>query len=715
MPEHPLDPPFDVAAIVKLAARGEAALDELDDAMRRPTPRQSLRQRSAELAIVAAARLAAERGAIGLVRDVRRWAYASVVAEEPISIVHALREALTVSIRDGLPPSVLEPLLPELDDWLLVELARALDPEREGDLGILQRLADHPRTEIADAAHARLGPRRVFRWYAGIFEHDPISAHSGDPTVVAALERARAALGRERPGARRGDARALCAAVGCLPQSLAIPLLEASLRVFPSAPTRPTRVEVGSDEVDEDDEDDELEGDDLDEPHDDHEREELDDGPVACLHAIGGIDAVVHALERLSEAHGDPERALLQVASWCSALPEAARVELALRVLPWVDPPSPHRDAAPPSPKAARAESAKPQGAAYLVAALWPRTVSPMPLVEWLAQHGPGYSYRFTILEEAIEQTAIELAPHADRLLELAVAHPRLCKELPTLFGRLGSTVPSAHLAALVEVALGSGHDPLRTWALEQKTGALAPAEPAERHAWAEAWLDDPALRKTILGSELCRARLLPWLRRRLRAGTLGLSEATTTMATIGRLYGGVLEPGSWELRARRRGNELEAAERRAAARAELGAWIDPPSGPPTTEEWTHLRALAHRGLEGIDRPSRDVLAVRPVGPWHPEDLALLDAMEAKAVPSEPLGSLMLHYVQGVLEGSPPPDASARAQRALAAWEGHPALQEQWRDITPLRRLAEGATPTRDAPAPPIAEPDWMDEEELDP
>mgnify|MGYP000293531369 CR=1 FL=1 len=40
----------------------------------------------------------------------------------------------------------------------------------------------------------------------------------------------------------------------------------------------------------------------------------------------------------------------------------------------------------------------------------------------------------------------------------------------------------------------------------------------------------------------------------------------------------------------------------------------------------------------------------------------LLDAMEAKAIPSEPLGPLMLHDLQGVLEGSPPPDASARAQ-----------------------------------------------------
>lgn len=701
MPELPLD----VAAIVKLAARGDAALDELDETMRRPTPRQSLRQRSAELAIVAAARLAAERGAIGLVRDVRRWAYASVVAEEPISIVHALLEALTVSIRDGVPPEVLEPLLPELDDGVLVELAKALDPERAGDLGLLQRLADHSHAAIADAAHARLGPRRVWRWYAGIFEHDPVAAHADDPAVVAALERARVALGRQHPGAQRDQARTLCAAVDRLPPSLAIPLLEASLHAFPSAPARPAAIEV---EADDEDDDHESEAD------DDHESEAVDDGPVARLHALGGIEAVVHALERLVEAHGDPERALWRVASWCEVLPEAARVELALRVLPWVDPPAPPGEPAPPSSKAAREASARPQGAARLVAALWPRTMTPMPLVEWLVQHGPGYSYRFTLLKEAIEQTT-ELAPHADRLLELAVAHPRLCQELRSLFRRLAGAVPLPHLAALVEVALGSDHDALRTWALEQKTGRLAPAEAAERHAWAEAWLEDPGLRKLILGSKRCRARLLPWLRRRLRAGTLELSEASTTMACIGRLYGGVLEPGSWELRARRRSSELEAAERRAAARAELGPWLDPPSGPPTTEEWSSVRALARRALEAIERPPWGVLAVRPVGPWVPDDLALLDALEALASPAEPLGAVMLHHLQGMLEGSPPPDGAARAQRVLAAWEGHPALEEEWRDVTPLRRLAEGAAPTRDAPAPPVAEPDWMDEEERDP
>lgn len=711
--EPPLEPPLEVAAIVRLATRGAAALDEIDDAMRRHTPRRSLRQRSAELAIVAAARLAAQRGAIGLVGDVRRWAHASILAEEPISIVHALREALTVSVRDGVPPGVLEPLLPELPDWLLVELARALDPEREGDLEILQRLADHPRAEIADAAHARLGPRRVWHWYAGIFAHDPIAAHADEPAVVAALERARAALGRERPEAQRGEARALFAAVDGLPQDLAIPLLEASLRVFPSAPARAARSGFEADGDLGGDLDGDLDDDDL-EPRDDQGSDERDDGPVVRLHALGGIDAVVHALEHLVEGHGDPERALLRVASWCRGLPEAARVELALRVLPWVDPPSPPLERAAPSREAAREESAKPQGAAHLVAALWPRSTSPMPLVEWIVPRGLSYSYRFTILKEAIEQ-ADELVPHADRLLELAVAHPQLCHELSTLFHRLGSAVPLPHLAALVEVALASDHDTLHTWALEQKTGRLAPTDPAERHAWAEAWLDDPALRKVILGSTRCSARLLPWLRRRLRAGAASLPEATATMIGIGRLHGGVIEPGSWELRGQRRISELEAAERRAAARAELGVWTDAPGGPPTSQEWANLRALSRRELEVVERPPWSVLAVRPVGPWVPEDLALLDALEALAVPVERVGPIMLHHLQGVLEGSPPPDAAARAQRLLAVWDSDPSFKEEWRDVTPLRRLAASAHPTRDVPAPQVAAVDWMDEEELDP
>jgi hypothetical protein len=578
------EPPLDLTAIVKLAARGQAACYDSEEALR-PTPRQALRLRSAELAIVAAARLASHLDAVGLVGELRRWAKASPLAEDPMSIERELVDALLVAVHDGFDRERLASMLAELDDGCVAEVAKALDPEQAADLELLLTLAEDPRTTVAAAAWRCLGPRRRWCWHAGIFDEDPLAA-ADTPAIVDALGKARAALGRERPDARPTSADALCSAVAELPAVLAIPLLEAGVVVFASGLM--ARIESP----------------------------ELGQDPVARLYALGGVDAVVRALGRVVEAHGDPEPGFMRVSPWCCSLPEPGRVELVHRLLAWIADPAAHTHA-------------RVQAAGRLIAAVWPPSVSPLPLLEWLV----GFEHSSTTgmliacrrIEQAIEQSSAELERDAERLVELLLAHPRLLRDLSKLFARLAETVTSTRLDQLSQRAAGSQHASVRAWALELRSGRLAPSDTTERDALATAWLDDPATRELLSSSPTCRARLLPWLRRRLRAGELTLPEANAVMLSIGDLYGGVASAHAERMP--RKPSELEAAEQRAQARAALGVWLDPPNGPPSLQEWTQLRALARAWIEQRKGPSWQAVVVRPVGPMSAEDLALREAI----------------------------------------------------------------------------------------
>src|SRR5690606_32456229 len=98
--------PLDVNAIVKLAARAEAVIRAEETSLRDPTAREDLLLQAAELALVAAARLAVHNRAVGLVRELRRWSYASPLSEDPISIPHTLVAALGESVRVGVEPEL---------------------------------------------------------------------------------------------------------------------------------------------------------------------------------------------------------------------------------------------------------------------------------------------------------------------------------------------------------------------------------------------------------------------------------------------------------------------------------------------------------------------------------------------------------------------------------------------------------------------------------
>lgn len=712
-------PPLDVAAVVKLAVRGNAWLDEVETLSRRLEPRDSLLLQSADLAVVVAARMAAQLGAVGLVSDVRRWADASNIPDEPISITDVLADALAQSVRAGVSAELLEPLLSDRADWLVCRAVDALDPERPSDLALLERLAHDRRAEVATTARRRLGPRHAWHWYAGIFEDDPAPAHAHDPAVVAALARARIAIGRDRLEGSPGAPSTLVRATESLPPALSIPLLEAGLAALLATWANRTPDGLDDDDTDTDSDTD---------TDDDTDTTTADDPRivVARLHELAGTEGVIRSLRRLAGAQGNPEHALGHAAVWCSSLAEPTRIALAEQLLPWID-----RDgfgdpaaALPSEPSPADTPAAR--GVSRLIARLWPRRRFPDPLLAvFLALPSYGRVARY-VFKDVIDETKAELGPHLDALQALAFSHPDLLDDLSTLFDRLAGQLPPPRLEAMVEAALSSTNTHLHQWAMEQRTGRLAPSDPLARRALAEAWLDDPAMRKAVLASEACCARLLPWLRQRLRAHTLDVSAATTTMRAIGRLYGGVA-PSRWEHT--RAIGELEAADQRARARAALGVWVDPPQGPPNARDWGGVRHAALQALEDGGRGGFSVLEALPLGPWTPEDLAVLDALERLIIDAaaafgeattsgEPprraaFAGPLLHHYEEILQSTPPPDCTARAQRVAAAWEPHVTQGERpWPDLRRLRKLAgAGASSATRAT-------DWMDQEDdedLDP
>lgn len=726
-------PPLDVAAVVKLAVRGNAWLDEVETLSRHLQPRDLVQLQSADLAVVVAARMAARLGAVGLVSDVRRWADASNIPDEPISIPDVLASALAQAVRAGVSPEQLEPLLSDRADWLVCRAVDALDPERASDLALLERLALDRRAEVATTARRRLGPRHVWQWWAGIFEHDPAVAYAHDPALVAALARARTALGRDRLEGSPGAPSLLLRTTEPLPPALSIPLLEAGLAALLAAWASRTPNGVDDDTGDDDDGD---TGDDDDSNTDDDGDTDTDDTiadaddpriVVTRLHALAGTEGLVRALRRLAAAQGNPEHALGHAAVWCSSLAEPARLALAEQLLPWIDRDGFGEPAAALPGEPTPSDTPATRGVSRLVARLWPRRRFPDPLLAaFLALPSYGRVARY-VFKDVIDETKAELGPHLEALQALAFSHPELLDDLSTLFDRVAGQLPPPRLEAMVEAALAADDTHLHQWAMEQRTGRLAPSDPLARRALAEAWLDDPAMRKAVLASEACCARLLPWLRQRLRAHALDVSEATTTMRTIGRLYGGVA-PSRWD--PKRAVGELEAADQRAKARAALGVWVDPPKGPPNAHDWAGVRRAALQALQDGGRGGFSVLEVVPLGPWTPEDLAVLDALErliieaaaafgeARAATGEPrrraaFAGPLLHPFEEILQHTPPPDCAARAQRVVAAWEPHVTRGERpWPDLRQLRQLAgPGHSPSARAT-------DWMDQEDdedLDP
>lgn len=231
---------------------------------------------------------------------------------------------------------------------------------------------------------------------------------------------------------------------------------------------------------------------------------------------------------------------------------------------------------------------------------------------------------------------ALADAPELAAILRSLLCHPRvdLRSELPRLLElaedddddvlrALSSTAarldPEPRHAFVVR-GLASPRGGIRALALRLlATLPLDPSQGSGQDAFTR-YFAEPTLRRAITSEErLCEA-FCPYLRRQLRAGALDLREASDALRAVGRLWGGLAgtEPGE----------DVRAAKLERAAEWHRGA---SELGPPTNEEWDAWRAVRRHVLEvepKIDAPS--LLLVRPTGPLHPDDRAVIDWLMAR-------------------------------------------------------------------------------------
>lgn len=508
--------------------------------------------------------------------------------------------ALTDLLEAGAPVDAdVEGLARHADEEVRRAVAAGLKPRGERAIALLNALAADPSADVRRAARGSLEEVQEVAWWQGKFRSDP--AARLDAADVArlkpALERLSELLDRDQswlPPAARAE---LAELAGALPDALALELTE----LWHAGGSRHRTADAGL--------------------------------LAVMISREGGLDALARLCARwVEDGHDSVARPLAQA---ITSLPEPRRVEVCLALS--------RRIAALPE----RGRDERPAGMMAEAAGLaWPPGRDLTPMLDVLLSIPPHSNpHRGDMSASSMARGLLDGAdpgPILDRLLEARLAgYPGAWSSIGWQCDKMLERASGPALRLAAERAALSDDGKLAAWGIGSLLGAAHdPARDGPLSAVVERLLADPRARRVILDHhELSRRAVAP-MRAALRAGQLSYPEACTAIRIIGAVWGGVADSNSVSTRLDQDEDELE--KWRAKAREALGPFLGPPElhGPPTAEEWAMLRAaraiaLTRPGPGGGHEDEREGqpplgLAVLPVGPWSPEDRAVLDAALAR-------------------------------------------------------------------------------------
>lgn len=508
--------------------------------------------------------------------------------------------ALTDLLEAGAPVDTdVEGLARHADAEVRRAVAAGLSPRGDRALALLNALAADASPEVRLAARASLEEVQEVPWWQGKFRSDPAARlDAGDVArLKPALERLSELLDRDRTWLSPAIRAELVELAGALPDALALEVVESW--------------HTGG-----------------------HRHRTADAGLLALMISReGGLDALARLCARWVEE--DHSSLAKQLSEAIIALPEPRRVEVCLELGRRI---------------AGLTEREREASPAYMMAEAvglaWPpgRDLTPMlDVLLSIPQH--SNPHRGDMSASSMARGLLDGAdpgPILDRLIEARLAgYPGAWSSFGWQCDKMLERASGPALRLAAERAALSDDGKLAAWGIGSLLGAAHdPARDGPLSAVVERLLADPRARRVILGHhELSRRAVAP-MRAALRAGELSYPEACTAIRIIGAVWGGVVDSNSVSTRLDQDEDELE--KWRAKAREALGPFLGPPElhGPPTPEEWANLRvaraiALTRPGPGGGHEDEREGqpplgLAVLPVGPWSPEDRAVLDAALAR-------------------------------------------------------------------------------------
>lgn len=279
--------------------------------------------------------------------------------------------------------------------------------------------------------------------------------------------------------------------------------------------------------------------------------------------------------------------------------------------------------------------------AARFASAAWPSSVALAPLLDALLDAATGaepHGLRATVLREAVkvfERDDVSLDPVADRILQARIeGYPGPWSLFSMTFDKAISHIPAARVRVTAERCLQSENAAALTWGLQKIFGELHdPARDPPLVEMAARFYEDARYRAAMQRDYSLRYRVVPFLRRDLRAGVLDFKAAKSAMACIDDLWGGHHTQGLINgMLGMQRFERLDeepphVATERAKSLERHAAFLGAEEfhGVPTALEWTRWREARDRAIEAGDVSWRPALEYVPPGPALPEDRVAID------------------------------------------------------------------------------------------
>jgi hypothetical protein len=481
--------------------------------------------------------------------------------------------------------SEVEALAAHKDPFVRMAVAKGLKPRNAAAIALLEKLAVDPVAEVRRPAQASLSKAREVPWWMGKFKQDPAAALPPEEAerlkdTFAAI----AALIDQGNYAVRKRQEELVALASKLPDHLAV---EVAMSVLCGGNNSYDTALV----------------------------------PLGAMMVArqGGVEALIQACETWAKL--DSFMVTKEHVQMVASTPPEVRLPACLALARYV---------ATRRSKQRREFDSAACVIGQIAAGAYPPGADLNPLLDIVLAIPPEempddeMDHALHALGEALSSPHADPGPIAERLVEARLAgYPGGFRKLTWCTDILLQRIDRGLLRRAAEEAIQREDKATMQWGIERLLfDVYDPERDPEPRVLAERFYEDPRMRRVVVGAYEARKTVLPLWRADMRRGALDFDQCADLVSAVDDLWGPCKVTFMMAHHA-----PGEREERRRRARERLAAYLGPEElqGPVTEEEWRILRAARSAFPRRKYAAWRDALWALPLGPWHPEDRALLE------------------------------------------------------------------------------------------